>query len=76
MTCNCNHFTAAACSALGVAQPPSYVNQLAQAGSQAASMVAGLGMLAAGFLDAAVQQVEAHDAATRRPPGQRVHPLQ
>ena len=76
VTCNCNHFTAAACAALGGAQPPAYLNQLAEAGSQAASMVAGLGMLAAGFLDAAAQQAEAHDAAARRPSGQRVYPLQ
>ena len=39
---NCNHFTAAACAALGVEAPPQYINRLANAGARAAGTVASM----------------------------------
>lgn len=50
-----NHFSADLCARLGVQAPPAYINQLAQTGMQATTMMAGFGALAAGFLDAAAQ---------------------
>ena len=57
---NCNHFTAAACAALGVAPPPAYINRLASAGSglvraagAAMSMLGGLAAMAAAAAAAA-----------------------
>ena len=72
VTCNCNHFSAAVCAALGAAPPPSYLNQLANTGAAAASMVAGLGAMASGLMDAAAQ---AHEQSTRQA-GRRIHPAQ
>ena len=58
LSCNCNHFSTAMCGRLGVNAPPAYINQLAATGTQAASMAAGFGALAAGFLGAAAVHME------------------
>ena len=70
---NCNHFSAAACAALGVGAPPAYINRLANASVRvvnaagtAMSMLGGLARAAATAIDGAAAAVNRQQQEQRQ----------